>query len=61
MINGPQVNGEQNGINELHSLVPEEEAKTEENETWNNGEAVVEEPAEQPVPENIPVEIAAAS
>ncbi|KAJ8713980.1 hypothetical protein PYW08_007600 [Mythimna loreyi] len=63
MINGPQVNGEQNGTNELHSPVLEEEAKTEENETLNNGEngGVVEEPAEQAVPENIPIEIAAAS
>lgn len=63
MINGPKVNGEQNGTDELHSPIPEEEAKTEENETYNeeNGEPVAEEPAEQPVSENIPVEIAAAS
>lgn len=64
MINGPQVNGEQNGTSEIHSPIPEEEKKTEENETLtngDNGETVAEETAEPAVPENIPVEIAAAS
>ncbi|XP_026735238.1 uncharacterized protein C14orf119 isoform X1 [Trichoplusia ni] len=62
LTNGPQLNGDQNGTDELHSPVPEEESKTEESETWNggNGEAA-EESTEQVVQDNIPVEIAAAS
>uniref|UniRef100_A0A2A4IXS5 Uncharacterized protein n=2 Tax=Heliothis virescens TaxID=7102 RepID=A0A2A4IXS5_HELVI len=63
LINGPQVNGEQNGTDEVHSPIPEEEIKTEENgnSTAENGEAIIEETVEPVVPETVPVEIAAAS
>ncbi|XP_022817583.1 uncharacterized protein C14orf119 isoform X1 [Spodoptera litura] len=64
MLNGPQVNGDQNGFFDYHTPAPEEEKKTEDSETWNNeenGHAEVEDAAEPVVPENIPVEIAAAS
>nr|XP_021194276.2 uncharacterized protein C14orf119 isoform X1 [Helicoverpa armigera] len=64
LTNGPQVNGDQNGTDEVHSPIPEEEIKTEENNivAGENGEAIVEEaPVEPVVPENVAVECAAAS
>uniref|UniRef100_A0A1E1WU17 Uncharacterized protein n=1 Tax=Pectinophora gossypiella TaxID=13191 RepID=A0A1E1WU17_PECGO len=60
LVNGPPVNGDMNGTNEMHS--PEEKPEIEEPQV--NVEPV-EEPEPEPevpvVPENVPVEIAAAS
>lgn len=63
LSNGPKVNGDLNGTNEIHS--PIETEQDDINEVPNNivQEPVIEEPIEDAgvVQDNIPVEIAAAS